>query len=567
MRARFNNVKNVKHSISSFPNVELKKKIGEGSYSKVFLAESVAQTPDEKEQYAIKSIKYDHRYGIRSLIEIDILTRLHHPNLLGLVGLRIEKDKIELCVPLALGDIYTYTLQKHPSYVERFKLLHDVGLGVDYLHQNNILHLDLKPDNILIIQSSDTRRAVVADYSISIYTNESSTRNYQRTLVTLSYRAPELLVVQPEAMVYTDKVDVWSYGLIILYIILANKPILRTIKNPDAIEGLESQVRSFDDTKNHNHQNGNNGNDHKNHENNGEVRNKPNSIDEQISIKKEIFRLFGTQKKTRETLDNLFNERKIPYRDSLTNLLTFIFQLDPKLRSRIKDLTDNRIFNLNKEPRPQPTYYRLQPEIVPAEECLLNHYRGLDFLIRNCLRKEINALTETTFLAIDIYQRVIHLHPFDRDFDEEWPDISLVSMTCLWIAWKLVEDTGLRNKDIIRLTGQSFSYDELYQQEQFIVGQLGGYLYPDNIYTASNTANKIVSAFDHACNCFVYPYIDLFSWYHRPDEGPNKSLKEVKHFSQVYPLSRYYQWEHKNGQNDYVRELYLHDKNSVTLKE
>ncbi|CAG8669294.1 2531_t:CDS:2, partial [Acaulospora colombiana] len=80
--------------------------------------------------------------------------------------------------------------------------------GIKYCHSRGVLHRDLKPQNLLI-DSAETLK--LADFGLArIYPHRpSSARPLTHEVVTLWYRAPELLLGSP---FYSTEVDMWSVG-------------------------------------------------------------------------------------------------------------------------------------------------------------------------------------------------------------------------------------------------------------------------------------------------------------------------------------------------------------------
>jgi len=94
-------------------------------------------------------------------------------------------------------------------------------LALNYLHQQSITHRDLKPENVLL-QLPDTNETLIkiTDFGLSRFISEQS---MMKTFCgTPNYLAPEVLESRGEGS-YTNKVDVWSLG-VILYICLVGYP-------------------------------------------------------------------------------------------------------------------------------------------------------------------------------------------------------------------------------------------------------------------------------------------------------------------------------------------------------
>ena len=86
-----------------------------------------------------------------------------------------------------------------------------------YIHSNNLIHRDLKPDNILLSHSKHVR---ISDFGL---TKENDlTFSQSKGVGTLRFMAPELFEVDENnerIQRYNNKVDVYSFGIILIYIV------------------------------------------------------------------------------------------------------------------------------------------------------------------------------------------------------------------------------------------------------------------------------------------------------------------------------------------------------------
>ena len=91
--------------------------------------------------------------------------------------------------------------------------------GLSFIHSCNIFHRDLKPQNILMNSKGDVK---LADFGLArTFTRES--QSYSQNVVTLWYRAPELLV---GTNCYNQSIDIWSVGCI-FFELLTGKVLFR----------------------------------------------------------------------------------------------------------------------------------------------------------------------------------------------------------------------------------------------------------------------------------------------------------------------------------------------------
>ncbi|CCD12918.1 unnamed protein product [Trypanosoma congolense IL3000] len=192
----------------------LMKFIGSGSYGSV----CSAIDEDSGERIAIKRIPRvfsDLREGKRILREMDILTSLHHTNLIRL------RQFIRPCQKDDFSDIYMvmdlYDTDLHRIIKSRQKLTNEhyqylmiqAFRGLFYLHTAKVMHRDLKPSNLLV--NGDCTLAI-CDFGLArddLWTPSSALTEY---VVTRWYRPPEVLGMGSQQ--YTNAVDVWSLGLI-----------------------------------------------------------------------------------------------------------------------------------------------------------------------------------------------------------------------------------------------------------------------------------------------------------------------------------------------------------------
>ncbi|OAE33817.1 hypothetical protein AXG93_1193s1140 [Marchantia polymorpha subsp. ruderalis] len=93
----------------------------------------------------------------------------------------------------------------HPNIVQLFSILDLLG-GMEYLHQNNIMHRDLKSANLLLDENG---RVKVADFGLARFETEDP-GNLTAETGTIRWMAPEVICHMP----YTRKIDVYSFGIV-----------------------------------------------------------------------------------------------------------------------------------------------------------------------------------------------------------------------------------------------------------------------------------------------------------------------------------------------------------------
>lgn len=192
--------------------------LGEGQFAIVYKAED---TENENNIVAVKKIKLGHRTeakdGINrtALREIKLLQELSHPNIIGLVDVFGHKSSISLVMDYMETDLEVIvkdtSLILSPAHIKNFVLMTCEGL--EYLHQNWILHRDMKPGNLLLDKNGILK---IGDFGLA-KTFGSPNRVYTNQVVTRWYRSPELLF---GAKNYGTGVDMWAVGCILAELLL-----------------------------------------------------------------------------------------------------------------------------------------------------------------------------------------------------------------------------------------------------------------------------------------------------------------------------------------------------------
>ncbi|KAL5612997.1 hypothetical protein BROUX41_003926 [Berkeleyomyces rouxiae] len=190
--------------------------IAEGTYGKVWRA----QCQQTGNVFAIKQLKSEDggskkALPVTGLREIQILRDCDHRNIVGLVDVAVKSatppiESVSLVLDFIEHDIRTLLCSMPEPFLasEVKTLLLQLVSGVAYLHDNWILHRDLKTSNLLL-----TNRGVlkIADFGMARYVGDPAPRDLTQVVVTLWYRAPELLL---GATSYDGAVDMWSIGCI-----------------------------------------------------------------------------------------------------------------------------------------------------------------------------------------------------------------------------------------------------------------------------------------------------------------------------------------------------------------
>jgi serine/threonine protein kinase len=212
------------------------KEIGCGTFGNVY--ECYEENSPEK-LLALKIFKPSVLGRMDLLIEaIETAQNLRHPCLLeiGDAFYTTNPDSLYLmmkyCPIGSINQIISSQKQIPEEYIS--KVLLDIISALEYMHKRNISHRDVKPDNIL---QDEDGRFVLIDYDVIRFVDGPSTKT--NNVGTDNYIAPEI-----EYGHYDGKVDVYSLGMVIIDLMLANSSdaAWHQVKNRD-FETFKSYVQ------------------------------------------------------------------------------------------------------------------------------------------------------------------------------------------------------------------------------------------------------------------------------------------------------------------------------------
>ena len=194
-------------------------KIGEGTYGTVFKAKH----KETGEVVALKRVQLDDDdEGVPSsaLREICILKELKHRNVVRLHDVLHSERKMTMVFEYCEQDLKKYFDscggEMDPATVQSF--MYQLLKGLSFCHQQNVLHRDLKPQNLLINKNGELK---LADFGLA-RSFGIPVRCYSAEVVTLWYRPPDVLF---GAKLYSTTIDTWSAGCIFAEISNAGIPL------------------------------------------------------------------------------------------------------------------------------------------------------------------------------------------------------------------------------------------------------------------------------------------------------------------------------------------------------
>ncbi|CAJ2666120.1 unnamed protein product [Trifolium pratense] len=219
------------YGLQIIKNVDLEElmELGSGTYGTVYHGKwrgtDVAIKRIKKSCFAGRSSEQE-RLAKDFWREAQILSNLHHPNVLAFYGIVPDGDggTLATVTEYMVNGSLRHVLVKNNRLLDRRKKLiiaMDAAFGMEYLHSKNIVHFDLKCDNLLV-NLRDPQRPIckVGDFGLS--------RIKRNTLVsggvrgTLPWMAPELLNGNSSRV--SEKVDVFSFGISMWELLTGEEP-------------------------------------------------------------------------------------------------------------------------------------------------------------------------------------------------------------------------------------------------------------------------------------------------------------------------------------------------------
>ena len=176
--------------------------LGKGTYSNVFLA----KTGGGKE-VAVKCCPIG-KNGIPNITELSIMSSILHPFLCNAINIFSSHSKLYIIQDLAITDLARYTRIDRENRKPELRTLYTwcfcISSAVDALHEQKIIHADIKASNVLLY---DTGVVKLADFSLSAKTWDKKSQHL-RTVCTCTHRPLECLLGES----WDESLDIWSLG-------------------------------------------------------------------------------------------------------------------------------------------------------------------------------------------------------------------------------------------------------------------------------------------------------------------------------------------------------------------
>ncbi|KAJ5143112.1 uncharacterized protein N7515_001899 [Penicillium bovifimosum] len=199
---------------------EIGKPLGKGKFGRVYLAK-------ERSSGFVCALKVLHKSelqqgGVQKQVrrEIEIQSNLRHPNVLRLYGHFHDSKRIFLILEFAgRGELYKHLRKEHrfPEW-KAAQYVAQMAAALKYLHKKHVMHRDIKPENILVGIHGEIK---ISDFGWSVH----APNNRRQTMCgTLDYLPPEMLKSGSQENYYSEKVDLWSLGVLTYEFLVGEAP-------------------------------------------------------------------------------------------------------------------------------------------------------------------------------------------------------------------------------------------------------------------------------------------------------------------------------------------------------
>jgi tetratricopeptide (TPR) repeat protein len=142
---------------------------------------------------AVKRLHADSPADVekRFLREARVGASLNHPNLVSVYDTATDRDGVLIVMEYVEGEALSWTLKRGPLRPERVaRIVHDLGAALDYVHEQRVVHRDVKPGNVLLRKDGVTK---LVDLGIATASDLSRITSSGMVLGTAAYMAPEQL--------------------------------------------------------------------------------------------------------------------------------------------------------------------------------------------------------------------------------------------------------------------------------------------------------------------------------------------------------------------------------------
>jgi len=202
-----------------FGDYELLERIGRGGMGVVFRAHQISLGREVAVKFIVGGLADNTRAVARFFGEARAAARLHHPHIVPVFEVGSTEGMHFFSMPLLRGQTLAERISVAKlAHADSVALLLKLGAAVEYAHSLGLLHLDLKPANVLFDEHS---QPLIGDFGLARHMDVSGGVDAQEVSGTPAYMAPEQVVISPRRL--DERTDIYALGGI-LYELLTGVP-------------------------------------------------------------------------------------------------------------------------------------------------------------------------------------------------------------------------------------------------------------------------------------------------------------------------------------------------------
>lgn len=202
-------------STSQFSKYRILGLVGRGQFGKVLCA----RMRDTGKLVALKELEHKRFPTSKLLRELRFLLTLQHENIVTCTALMHHQNYrylvMDYCEGGTLRDLMNHS--KTLSVQQCFDLINEILLGLEHAHGENIIHCDIKPENVLLKITSQGWMAKISDFGIARLSQEIGTDS--NTTGSPGYMAPERFYGQ-----FSAGSDIYAVGIILYELLVGKRP-------------------------------------------------------------------------------------------------------------------------------------------------------------------------------------------------------------------------------------------------------------------------------------------------------------------------------------------------------
>ncbi|XP_044035823.1 myosin light chain kinase, smooth muscle-like isoform X2 [Siniperca chuatsi] len=225
-----------KHKIKDHYNVH--EKLGVGKFGQVFrLSHKDTGQVCAGKFYRARTSK--EREAARK--EIELMNHLHHPKLVQCLAAYDTRSEIVMVMEyIAGGELFERIVDDNFEHTEptSARYMQQILEGMKYVHKQNIIHLDLKPENIVCVDTTGTRIKII-DFGLASKLEEGKPLLVMHG--TPEFVAPEVINYEPVGL----ETDMWSIG-VICFILLSGESPFQGNSDPETLALVTAACYEFD---------------------------------------------------------------------------------------------------------------------------------------------------------------------------------------------------------------------------------------------------------------------------------------------------------------------------------